>query len=131
MLNKNDDIKKIEITLHTDNGVYTYIPNNYVILFEGKFDGDIGLIGAADIGNVKASKMFVCKLIEIVKGIEDSIEKDKIEKIEIAQNAMWAFPYFKNDDLEGLRKDPNYDKTNKDIRSAIEEIIIENKKGDI
>lgn len=130
MLKKNDEIKKIQITLHTENGVYTYNPNNYVVLFEGDIDGDLGLIGAADINDITFSKIFVYKLIEITKGISDSIERDKIEKREISQSAMWAFGYFANNDLEGLRKDPNYDKTNKDIRSAIEKIIIENKKGD-
>jgi hypothetical protein len=130
MLNKNDDIKKVEITLHTDNGVYTYRPNNYVVLFEGDINGNLGLIGSADILDINAAKLFVCKLMDIVQSISDSVEKEKVKKRELAQNAMWAFPYFANDDLEGLRKDPHYDKADKDIRSAIEKIIIENKKGD-
>jgi len=130
MLSKNDDIKKVEITLHTDNGVYTYTPEDYVILFEGEFDGDLGLIGSADIKKVKAAKLFVCKLMEIVQGITDSIEKEELKRPNIIQNAMWAFPYFANNDLEGFRKDENYNKADKNIISVIEEIIIENKKGD-
>lgn len=131
MLSKNDDIKKVKITLYTDNGqTYTYTPENYVILFEGDINGNIGLIGSADILDIKVAKLFVCKLMEIVQSITDSVEKDKIEKKEIVQSAMWAFPYFATNDLEGLRKDKHYNKADKDIRSAIEEIIIQNQKGD-
>jgi hypothetical protein len=130
MLSKNDDIKKVEITLHTDNGVYTYTPEDYVILFEGEFDGDIGLIGSADIKKVKAAKLFVCKLMEIVQGITDSIEKEELKRPNIIKSVIWAFPYFANNDLEGLRKNENYNKTDKDIISVIEELIIENQKGD-
>lgn len=131
MLNKNDDIKKVEITLHTDNGqTYTYTPENYVVLFEGDINGNIGLIGSADILDIKAAKLFVCKLMEIVQSITDSVEKEDSKRFDIVQNAMWAFPYFANNDLEGLRKDKNYNKADKGIISAIEKIIIENKKGD-
>lgn len=131
MLNKNDDIKKVEITLHTDNGqTYTYTPENYVVLFEGDINGNIGLIGSADILDIKAAKLFVCKLMEIVQSITDSVEKEDLKRSDVVKNAMWAFPYFANNDLEGLRKDKNYNKADKGIISAIEKIIIENKKGD-
>lgn len=128
MIKKNDEITTIDIILHTKDGkIEKYTPEDHVVFFKGKMDNEIGIITSANINaDIYLSKMFLINLMKIAEEIKDSIEREE----STALAAIWAINYWLNDDLEGLRKDPKFNK-NDEVCSAVEKMIINKIKGDI
>ena len=128
MIKKNDEITTIDIILHTKDGkIEKYTPEDHVLFFKGKMNNEIGVIGAANINaDIDLAKMFLINLMKIAEEIKDSIEREELT----AKTAMWAINYWENDDLEGLRKDPKFNK-NDEACSVVERMIIKKIKGDI
>lgn len=128
MIKKNEEITKIEITLYTKDGKsHRYTPEDYAIFFKGKMDNEIGVISSAVINaDIDLAKMFLINLMKTAEKIKDSIEREE----STALVGLWAYNYWLNDDLEGLRKDPKFNK-NDEACSAVERMIIKKIKGDI
>ena len=128
MIKKNEEITKIEITLYTKDGKsHRYTPEDYAIFFKGKMDNEIGVISSAVINaDIDLAKMFLINLMKTAEEIKDSIEREE----STAKSVKWAINYWKNGDLEGLRKDPKFNK-NDEACSVVERMIIKKIKGDI